>query len=345
MKISKEIKTGIIALLAIGLLVTGVNFLKGNSFFGGDDVYYAYFSNSGGISPASSVVLNGVGVGKVLAVENMLSEVPEKQVRITFNLQNHDLKIPKGSVIEIGPLDLFTKGLVLELNTDLSQGYYKPGDSFEGVVAVDIFTQVKAYADPVTTRLQGMMEKLDDLVVSFSSFWDTTATSSLQGSMRDLKITIQRFWNVAKEVEGLIVEEKVKLSHIFTNVESITQNLKISNDKITGILGNTEQLTEDLVKSDFKTVIGDAQATIQKLNSTLESVNNGEGTLGKLVKDEALYNELIETNKTLQDLVEDLQVHPERYVHLSLIGRKVKGVPINSNQEEKLRNLLDSIPD
>ena len=63
-----------------------------------------------------------------------------------------------------------------------------------------------------------------------------------------------------------------------------------------------------------------------------------------MVKDEALYNELIETNKTLQDLVEDLQVHPERYVHLSLIGRKVKGVPINSNQEEKLRNLLDSIP-
>jgi phospholipid/cholesterol/gamma-HCH transport system substrate-binding protein len=345
LKISKEIKTGVIALLAIGLLVTGVNFLKGNSFFGGDEVYYAYFSNSGGIAPASSVVLNGVGVGKVLAVENILDEEPEKQVRIKFNLQNHDLKIPKGSVVEIGPLDLFTKGLVLTLNSDISQGYYEPGDSFMGVVAVDIFTQVKAYADPVTTRLQGMMEKLDNLVVSFSSFWDTTATSSLQGSMKDLKITIQRFGNVAKEVEDLIVEEKVKLGHIFSNVESITQNLKISNDKITGILGNAEQLTDDLVKSDFKTVINDAQLIIQKLNLTLEGINNGEGTLGKLVKDDVLFTELVQTNKSLQLLIEDLTIHPERYVHLSLIGRKVKGVPINSDQEKKLRNLLDSIPD
>ena len=99
MKISKEIKTGVISLLAIVLLVTGVNFLKGNSFFGGDEVYYAYFSNSAGLAPASSVVLNGVGVGKVLAVENMFNETPDKQVRIKFNLQNRDLKIPKGSYI------------------------------------------------------------------------------------------------------------------------------------------------------------------------------------------------------------------------------------------------------
>ena len=345
MKISKEIKTGVIALLSIGLLVTGVNFLKGNSFFGGDEVYYAYFSNSGGLAPASAVVLNGVGVGKVLAVENMFNETPDKQVRIKFNLQNRDLKIPKGSSIEIGPLDLFTKGLVLELNPDISQGYYKPGDSFMGNVAVDIFTQVKAYADPVTTRLQGMMEKLDKLVVSFSSFWDTTATSSLQGSMQDLKITIQRFGSVAKEFEGLITEEKVKLGQIFTNVESITQNLKVSNEKVSQIIGNTAKLTDDLVKSDFKTVIGDAQLTIQKLNKTLEGVNNGEGSLGKLVKDDSLFNELIETNKSLQHLIEDLEIHPERYVHLSLIGRKAKGVPIPAHQERKLRNLLDSIPD
>jgi len=345
LKISKEIKTGIIALLAIGLLVTGVNFLKGNSFFGGDEVYYAYFSNSGGIAPASSVVLNGVGVGKVLSVENMFNESPVKQVRIKFNLQNRSLKIPKGSTIEIGQLDLFTKGLVLSLNPDISNGFYKPGDSFMGVVAVDIFTQVKAYADPVTSRLQGMMEKLDKLVFSFSSFWDTTATSSLQGSMQDLKITIQRFGSVAKEVESLITEEKVKLSHIFSNVESITNNLKISNDKVASIIGNTEKLTDDLVKSDFKNVIADAHATIQKLNKTLEGVNNGEGTLGKLVKDETLYSGLVETNKSLQHLIEDLEIHPERYIHLSLIGRKVKGVPIPAHQENKLRKFLDSIPD
>ncbi len=344
MKISKEIKTGVIAIVSIVLLVTGINFLKGNSFFGGDKVYYAYFSNSGGLEAASSVVLNGVPVGKILKVESNLGATEEKQVKVTFNITNHNLKIPKDSKIEIGPVDLFSKGILLELGQDLTQGYYKEGDEIIGSVAVDLFTQVKAYADPVTTRLQAMVEKLDNLAKSFSSFWDETATNELQGSMQELKETIHRFGSVAKNVEALIEDEKIKLTQIFTNVESITHNLKLSNDKITQVLGNTAKLTDDFVKADFKKVITDANDVLVKFNTTLENVNKGEGTLGKLAQDEALFNELVNTNKELQSLILDLQVHPERYVHLSLIGRKVKGVPIPTEQEDKLRKLLDSIP-
>ena len=182
MKISKEIKVGIIALAAIGLLVSGINFLKGNSFFGGDDVYYAYFSNSGGIIPASSVVLNGVSIGKVLSVENMINQTPEKQVRITFNLQIRNLKITRGSTIEIGPLDLFNKGLVLELNPDDSRGYYRPGEGIMGSVAVDMFSQVKAYADPVSAGggrkgayvldADGNLNTNATIDYSYLSYWD-----------------------------------------------------------------------------------------------------------------------------------------------------------------------------
>ena len=95
MKITKEIKTGLIALLAIALFVSGVNFLKGNSFFGGDDVYYAYFPNSGQLAPASSVTLNGVGVGKVLAVEYVANESPDRKVKVTFNIQNKENSFQK----------------------------------------------------------------------------------------------------------------------------------------------------------------------------------------------------------------------------------------------------------
>lgn len=344
MKISKEIKTGVIAIISIALLVIGINFLKGNSFLGGDKVYHAYFSNSGGLQAASSVVLNGVPVGKILKVESNLGAAEEKQVKVTFNITNHDLKIPKDSKIEIGPVDLFSKGILLDLGQDLTQGYYEEGDEIIGSVAVDLFTQVKAYADPVTTRLQAMVEKLDNLAKSFSSFWDETATNELQGSMKELKETIHRFGSVAKNVESLIEDEKIKITQVFTNVESITHNLKLSNNKITQILGNTAKLTDDFVKADFKKVITDANDVLVKFNTTLDNVNNGEGTLGKLAKDEALFNELVNTNKELQNLILDLQVHPERYVHLSLIGRKVKGVPLPADQEDKLRKLLDSIP-
>ncbi len=342
MKVSKELKTGIIALAAIGLLVTGVNFLKGSSFLGGDKVYYAYFPNSGGIAPASSVVLNGVPVGKVLSVDNDLTQVPERQVRIKFNINDKNIRIPVGSTIEIGALDLLTKGLVLELNPDLSKGYYKPGQSMVGSVAVDMFSQVKAYADPITTRLQGMMGKVDKLVSSFSSFWDTTATSELQGSMEELKVSIKRFGVVAEQVEGLITDERLKFDHIMTNVESISNNLRLSNDKVADIIGNTKKITDEMVTSNFKQVIGDAQQTIKRLNTTLELANSGTGTIGKLLKDESLYNELIETNNDLQSLVTDLEAHPERYVNISFIGRKSKGLHLKADEEKKLHQILDS---
>ncbi len=84
---------------------------------------------------------------------------------------------------------------------------------------------------------------------------------------------------------------------------------------------------------------------IQKLNNTLEEVNSGQGSLGKLLKDEALYNELVNTNKEMQELVEDIQLHPERYIHFSVLGARTKGVPLTGRDEKKLRKLLDTIPD
>ena len=344
MKVTKEIKTAVIALFAIALLVLGVNFLKGSSFFGGDEVYYAYFPNSGGLAPASSVVLNGVGVGKIISIKNVMTGPENRRVLIKFSIQNDDLKIPIGSTIEIGALDLFNKGLLLNLNPDLSKGYIAKGGSMQGTVAVDMFSQVKAYADPVTARLQGMMEKVDRLVVSFSSFWDTTATSELQGSLQELKTSLHRFGNLAEQAESLILEEKITLGRILTNVESITTNLKRSNEEVNAIIGNTKKITDDMVTADFKAVVGDAQKAIQKFSTMIEGANNGEGSLGKLVKDETLYNELVKTNKDVQNLVVDLEANPQRYVHISLIGRKNKQLPLSNEEQKKLRHILDSIP-
>jgi len=343
LKFTKEIKTAVLALLAITLLISGVNFLKGNSFFGGDKVYFAYFPNSGGIAPASSIVLNGVGIGKVLSVENVLSGPLNRRVKIKFNIQNDDIKIPNGSTIEIGSIDLFNKGLILIINPDISNGYLAHGQSIQGTVAIDMFSQVKAYADPVTARLQRMMEKVDKLVVSFSSFWDTTATTSIQTSMIELKLAITRFGNVALQAEGLIVDEKIKLSNIMSNVESISSNIRKSNDEIGSIIGNAKRITDDMVTADFKAVIGEAHQTVKKLNVILEEANTGTGTLGKLLKDDALFNELVKSNKDLQNLVIDLQAHPERYIHFSLIGRKPDSKPLTKDDEKKLHQLLDSI--
>jgi phospholipid/cholesterol/gamma-HCH transport system substrate-binding protein len=342
LKISKELKTGVIAVVAIALLVAGVNFLKGNSFFGGDDKYYAYFPNSGQLATASNVTLNGVIVGKVLNVEYVPTNPLDRKVKVTFSIQNKDVQLPVGSTVEIGSLDLFSKGMMIMVGADLSKGFLKPGAVLPGRLAVDMMSQVKSYADPISQKVQAMMTSIDKMVTSVSAFWDATATSEIEKSMKEVKIAIERIGNVAKEVELLVGEERIKFARIMNNVESITSNLKRSNDEVTAIVGNTKKITDDMVTADFKGVISNASETLKTFNEVLGKAKNGEGTLGKLIGDDKLFNELVNTNKELQELVEDIQAHPERYIHFSVFGAKNKGVPLSPAEEQKLHELLDS---
>ena len=150
MRYSKEIKIGFIAILAIAVLVLGVNFLKGNSFFGGDESYYSYIENSGQLMVASNVTLNGVIVGKVLGVDYVPNASPKKRVKITFTIQNSSVKLPIGSIVEIGSLDILSKGLLIILPLNTSKGFHKSGSVLPGRISVDMVSQVKAYADPIS---------------------------------------------------------------------------------------------------------------------------------------------------------------------------------------------------
>jgi phospholipid/cholesterol/gamma-HCH transport system substrate-binding protein len=344
-RFSKEIKAGLIAIFAIAFLVAGVNFLKGNSFFGGDRIYYAYFPNSGQIAPSNNVTLNGVIVGKVMTIEYVSTNPPDKKVKVGFSIAEKNIQIPKGSRIEIGSLDLLNKGMLLFLNPDLSKGFVNPGETIEGKLSVDMFSQVKQYADPISQKVQAMMSSVDKMVGSLSAFWDNTATSEIEGSMRDVKLAIRKLGNVADQMEGFVADEKIKFDKILNNVENITFNLKKSNDEITAIIGNTKKITDDVVSSEYIEVISEAKKSLKSFNDVLLKVKNGEGSIGLLLNDKQLYNELVTSNKDLQNLVKDLQKNPNRYVHLSVFGSKVKGTQLSPREEKKLKKLLDSIPE
>jgi phospholipid/cholesterol/gamma-HCH transport system substrate-binding protein len=345
LKFSKEIKAALIAIVAIVILIAGVNFLKGNSFFGGDDVYTAYFPNSGQLMVSSNVTLNGVEIGKVLSIESIPTGDSLHRVKLSFNIHNSDIRLPKGTVVEIGALDFFSKALIVHLPLAGDGKFYKVGATIPGRLSVDMVSQVKAYADPISQKLQTMMLSIDHMVESLSSFWDTTATSELEGSLKQVKLTIKKLGRVADELQGFVASERAQFGKIMDNVEAITLNLKRSNDQITGIIGNTKKITDDLVTADFKGTILDAQTTLKKFNMVLAEIEKGQGTLGKLIHDEKLYTELVNTNNDLQNLVTDLQAHPERYVHLSLIGGKTKGLQLSKKNEDKLQKMLDSLPE
>ena len=346
MRVSKEFKTGLVVILSTALLIYGVNYLKGNSFFGGDDVYYAYFPTSGTLTPSSSVTMNGVEIGKVLSVDlvdpnKFVDE--NRRVLVKFNVQNERLQLAQGSGIEIVPGVLST-GIQLQQNYIGDKGFHSVGDTLQGTVSQEITEQIENQLLPVKRKMEDLMTSVEGIVNSITSFWDTSAANTLDQGLNEVKIAISRFGRVAYNVDNLIAEEKAKLGRIFDNVESITYNFKRSNDEIRKAVGNVTELTDSLLTMDFKLAMDEAIGTLQNVNKLLEETSEGNGTLGKLLEDETLYNELNKTNQQLQELVEDIQVHPERYIHVSVFGSKTKGVPISKDEERKLKKILDSIP-
>jgi phospholipid/cholesterol/gamma-HCH transport system substrate-binding protein len=345
LKLSKEIKAGFIAVSAIVLLVVGINFLKGYSLLGGDDTFYAYFPNSGQVMVSGNVTLNGVIIGKILNIQNVPSNPESRRVKIKFSISESDIDLPKGTIIELGSLDLLTKGLIVNYPDQFKSGYYRPGDEIPGKMSADMFSQVKQYADPISQKLQSLILHIDGMVNSLSGVFDENGSNDITASIKELRITIKKIGDLSSEIQGFVGQEKAQFSKIMNHVESITSNLKKSSDEVSAIIGNTKKITDDLVTADFKGTILEAQTTLKKFNFMLEDVNKGSGTLGKLIHDEKLYNELVETNNELQELVDDLQTHPERYVHLSVIGGKSKGLQLTGKQEGKLKKWLDTIPD
>jgi phospholipid/cholesterol/gamma-HCH transport system substrate-binding protein len=248
-------------------------------------------------------------------------------------------------VIELGSLDLLTKGLIVNYPDKIKPGYYRPGDEIPGKMSADMFSQVKQYADPISQKLQSLILHIDGMVNSLSGVFDENGSSDITASIKELRITIKKIGDLSSEIQGFVGQEKAQFSKIMNHVEQITSNLEKSSDEVSAIIGNSKKISEDMVSADFKGTILEAQTTLKKFNYMLEDVNKGNGTLGKLVHDEKLYNELVETNNELQELVDDLQAHPERYVHLSVIGRKNKGLQLTGKEEGKLKKWLDTIPD
>jgi phospholipid/cholesterol/gamma-HCH transport system substrate-binding protein len=339
LKISKEFKTGLVVILAVTILITGVNFLKGDNLLGGTTEYYAVFDESGFLEPSSAVSLNGVTVGSVKSIYNDPTNL--KRVIIRFSVNQEGLKIPFGSIAEITSTSLLSKGLVLQFNYDANNTFHAPGDTLIGNVAPELADAVTAEVLPVKEKLERLMSSVENMVVSINSFWDTSAAHSLEGSMLEIQIAVARFGNLAKNLDEMIIDERVRLANILSNVESISINLKNSNQKVAKIIGNVEALTDTLVTADFKNVIVQATTTLESINTAMENAAKGEGTLGKLLHDEELYNELIKTNKSLQELVEDIELHPEKYIHVSAFARKNKGATLTKEEKKLLKELLE----
>lgn len=343
MKISKEFKVGLLVVLGLLLLFVGVNFLKGGVIFGKSREFYAVFSNASGLKASNEVQLNGVKIGQVLEVD--LHPNDPQKILVRFNIDDDQLQIPSTSEAWLISSDLLgTKCLDIRLNTEplASVEYLNDGDTIFSNIEESLEDKVETQLLPLKQKTEELIGSVEGIVVSINAFWDTSAAYTIEESMYEVREAIGKFGELANNLSILISKETEMVGRILDDVHDVTTNLASKSEQISTTIDNIAALSDTLKDSQIKGVINETKTTLEGINDLLTDVNNGEGTLGKLMSDTTLYQSLVATNESVQHLLDDMSANPNRYVHFSLFGRKARGVQLTAEEEKKLKAWLET---
>lgn len=320
MQISREVRVGIVVTLGIVLLYIGFNFLKGKNIFSKSRSYYAVFDNVDQLMPSARVQVNGFQVGIVDHV-GFLSEGSYK-VLVKFLIDNDDLNIPKDSEAHIVSDLLGTR--TLELTLGKSPQLAERGDTLIAVRDAGITDEIKKAIIPLKAQIESLAGSVDSVLIGFKNVFNRKTQDGLVSSFESVNSSIKRFEHTVGEFDLLVTNERQKLSSIFSNVASITDNLKNNNEKLGHVFTNMDKISDDVAKSNVKQTLSNLQETIASLQKVLKNVETGQGSLGKLASDDSLYVHLDQSSHNLSLLLEDMKAHPGRYIHFSVFGKKEK---------------------
>ncbi len=323
----KEIVIGFAILIAALIFFYGFNFLKGKNLFSNAKSYYAVYQRVDGLLPSSAVQLNGFNVGKVESIYFHPDE--SGRLIVKFNITEPELKIPNKSQVQVASFDLLgTKGLKLLINP--SSELYQEGDTLNSGFETSIRDEVNQQVLPLKNKVESLISQFDSALKIvqgvFTEDFQESITSKFGNTMSSLE-------HIAHTSDKLISDNSGSIKNIMTNLEASTKTLKDNNQNLTKIIDNTAQITDSLAAIDIAYTFKKVDKAMSDVSSILEKVENGEGSLGKLLKDESVYNNLDQATLELDKLLEDMRVNPKRYVHLSVFGRKDKDKP-----EKKPRN-------
>ncbi len=322
MKISNETKVGALTAICITLLVLGFNFLKGKTITGKSNTLYAVFSDIQGLANSNPVTVNGKQVGTVSATK-FSSDMNNIVVDIRMN---GDYSIPRNSVAMISSSLLGTISVEIKLGNGAP--YLKNGDTISTQVGAGILDDALKKLDPVLYEVKNAVKALDSVLTTVNSVIDPASRNNIRTTLENLNKMTANLTVSSASLQTLLNTQTGALAKTLDNVNAFTGNLVANNQKMNGILDNVERTTATFSKLDPEKTLNTLNSTIEELKSMLSRLNSNEGTLGLLMKDPRLYNNLTATANKVNLLLDDLRLHPKRYVNVSIFGKKDRTEPL-----------------
>ncbi|HAO14198.1 MAG TPA: MCE family protein [Tenacibaculum sp.] len=309
---SKELKTGIVSVIIIALFIWGYNFLKGQNIFNpGSRYFYVEFDNISGLNEASIVTINGLKVGKISKITLNNNQEKRGQLIVRFTIENK-FRFGKNSTAKIYSAGLMG-GQNLSIIPDYSGVEAVSGDYLQGKVEKDLLSSLN---DKLTPKITHTMEGVDSLVTGFNQILDLKSRESLNRSILNF--------------EKITVDTKNSLALLNSVLKNSKENIESSAKNAKKITENFSKISENLANSNLSKTVKKLETTLTNVNIVLTDIKQGNGTLGKLMKDETMYTNLTNASKELEELLREIKLNPKRFVHFSLFGKKSEPYTNNS---------------
>ena len=303
---TREVKTALLVLTSIALLIFGYYFLKGNNLLDGSRTFYAVYDDVEGLAKSSKVTINGLEVGNVTDIE--FGDARGNLV-VTFTVEN-DFEFSKNSIARIyGGGIIGGKSLAIVPT-------YEPGlkaknrDTLVSEIEEGLLELVNDRLSPLQQKIESVITNVDSLVVGFNEILDPTTRKNLQNSFASLNRTMASLENTSGTLNGILKNNETKLNRTFTNLDEMS--------------GNFNSFSDSLATVDLAGIVKDFEEVAREFKEVANKVNSNEGTVGKLMNDPAVYDNLDRATKQLEQLLQDLKLNPKRYVHFSLFGKRNK---------------------
>lgn len=315
MKISKEVRVGLMALVAIVLLIFGYNFLKGKNLLQNSRTFYAVYDQVEGLSPSSAVTINGLQIGSVTGIKIR----KDAKLVATLNVKN-DFPFSKSSVAEIYGGDLIGGKTIAIVPNFKDKTKAESGDTLKGEIEAGLLELVNDQLSPLQAKVESVVTSVDTLVKSVNYVMDNETKDKIKKSINDFDNTLLHLNSTAKNVDFVLSENLENIQGTLKNAAETSEQLK--------------QFTDDLSQLEIKKMVDNINQTMLSIKSITKKIDEGDGSMAKLMNDESLYINLEKATKQLEELLQDLKLNPKRYMHFSVFGKKNKQYEKPENRDQ-----------
>ena len=310
MKLSYEIKTGILVLTGIILFIIGFSYLKSNDVFITDRIFYAVYDDVEGVSKGTPVTISGFNVGSVQDIEfykNSSKLLLKFRVENEFNFSSESI----AQIYETGLIGGKAVAVIPKYGNELARS----GDTLQSDIAPGLTELVNDRLSPLQDKIESMVVSADSVLISLNAVLNTDAKLEIQSTIENFSSTVADLKTSASTLDEILDNNKNQINNIISNVNQ-------TSNELAGLSGSF---------SDLSIVISNLSESSENIDKIISEISEGEGSLNKLVFDDALINSLDAASKNINLLIKDLRLNPKRYVHFSLFGKKNK--PYTNDRE------------